>query len=163
VSAQNPQTVARSRAYRLLAAYLGQDREASDVLGYELGQDREAWERLTLELVAFLWAEVLQRFGVDLHDRDADWPVEAVTLLERDLAVEADEHRKLGLSLTLASVEAENHPALEVLLAEVEDYRPVVVALADLVVAQRTRQAQAELLGEVLGGLDVLLDPRVSQ
>ena len=113
--------------------------------------------RLTLELAAYHWGEVLVRFGVDLSDAEADWPHDAYVLLERELTNQQNPSYRRALELTLATADPDRHDTVQPLLALTVDFQAVAIALAEFSVAQRMEQTRAEMLGEVLGLIDVAL------
>lgn len=147
-----------SQALRLLVGRLEGNVEALVAVEREVGDDRRGWLDVTLRLVSLHWEQVLQRFGVDTEDSDADWPQDAYTLLESDLAAEQDPTRRRALRLTLCLADRDRRgEEVQGLVDQEPDLRPLAAALVDLTLDQPARQAHTVLLGEYLGALADLL------
>ena len=146
-----------SQALRLLVGRLEGNVEALVAVEREVGDDRRGWLDVTLRLASLHWEEVLRRFGVDLEDSDAEWPQDAYTLLETDLAAEPDPTRRRALRLTLCLADRDRRGEVQGLVDQEPDLRPLAAALVDLTLDQPARQAHTVLLGEYLSDLADLL------
>lgn len=158
---------AHVQAHRLIVAQIEGDQQLADQIDREVGEDSLAQHLLLTYLASRVWFAVLTLFDVNTEDPDADWPVEAVEMVEGHRDRQAEGPARDALRLVRLLVEAETQPQAELLLSQIEDWRPVAAALAQMIVHYATLPEQValqrkreQLLIESLAAIDQILHPR---
>lgn len=155
---------AHVQANRLIAAQAIADPVLADQIDHEVGDDSLAQHLLLSYLASRVWSQVLIGFGVDLADPEADWPTEAVDFVAQQRDQQPEGPARDAMRLVWLLIETETYPQAEALLGQIEDWRPVAVALAQAVVHVYTlpeqvalKRKREDLLVESLAAVDRIL------
>ncbi|MGB3698561.1 MAG: hypothetical protein WBA05_14110 [Gordonia sp. (in: high G+C Gram-positive bacteria)] len=155
---------AHAQAHRLIVAQIEGDQQLADQIDREVGEDSLAQHLLLTYLASRAWSAVLTGFDVSTEDPEADWPIEAVEWVEHERDRHMEGPARDALRLVRLLVEAETQPQAELLLSQIEDWRPVATALAQMIVYYESLPEQValqrkreQLLIESLGAIDQIL------